>query len=94
VGAKRTGSVTDVQAFNINGLAMIFLFEANTRLIMKHEIHRLQSVFLGGRYAGALLHTAVGWDAYNARNALQGTFQHPDAAISRLRTVMANTVST
>jgi hypothetical protein len=53
---------------------------------MKHEIHRLQSVFTAdGRYAGALLRTAKGLATHDADGRLVGMYDRPDAAVAKLR---------
>ena len=41
---------------------------------MNHEIHRLRPVFAGSRYAGALIHTAGGWDAHDASGQRIGSY--------------------
>jgi hypothetical protein len=54
------------------------------------EIHRLRPVFAGSRYAGALIHTARGWDAHDASGQLIGSYPqggsgHDQAAQPRHR---------
>ncbi len=76
------------------GLHNVVRLIAAVAVSNKHPVSRLQPVFFGNRFVGTLLKTVQRFEVYNARTIKIGLFERHEAAINRLRTSLANAVST